>query len=46
MNTKVMIPSGNEQLFRTIFSRTKDYIKTKDILMNQYGINIYLEPVK
>jgi len=46
MNTKVMIPSGNEQLFRTIFNRTKDYIKTKEILLTKYNVSIYLEPIK
>ena len=43
--SKIIIPKGYEALFRTIWIRTKgNYILTRNILIDEYGVYITLEP--
>jgi len=41
-----MIDTKYIPLYEKLMARTSSYIKTKDILMHQYGVDIYLEPVR
>ena len=43
--SKVIVPHNYVSLYKEIYSRTKDYIKTKEILLKTYGVKIYLVPL-
>jgi hypothetical protein len=43
--SKVIVPEKYVSLYKEVYRRTKDYIKTKEILLKTYGVNIHLEPI-
>jgi hypothetical protein len=39
----IIVPMKHGALFKEIFRRTRNYLKTKEILRREYGIEIRLE---
>ena len=40
---RIVVPIGKGTLFKEVFRRTRDYVKTKEILRREYGVEIRLE---